>query len=143
MAYTTQTLLERAFSASAILRLTDDAKTGSIDTARVTEAITQAGHEIDGYCRKQYSVPFATTPPIIEKLATDLAGYYLFRRRLAEVGIPEDVQTLRDQAVKQLEQISKGTLELGIEPPPASSSGVVATSMGPAALFTADTLEDF
>jgi phage gp36-like protein len=146
MAYTSQTLLERAFSAGAILRLTDDEKAGSIGAlalARITEAITQASHEVDAYCRKHYSVPFATTPPIVETLATSLAGYYLFRRRMAEVGLPDEIKDLRADAIKQLESISKGILELGVEPPPASSAGVVAESSGPAAIFTSTTLVDF
>ena len=146
MVYTSRTLLEQAFSASAILRLVDDEKAGTIGAtalARITAAITQAEHEVNAYCRKHYLVPFTTTPPIVEKLATDLAGFYLFRRRMAEVGVPDEIKDLRADAIKQLEQIAKGLLELGVEPPPASSAAVVAESSGPDALFTSDTLEDF
>jgi phage gp36-like protein len=146
MAYTTQTEIEAAFSAATILALVDDAKVGSVDTnglARITAAITAASQEIDAYCRRHYSVPFVTTPPIVEKLATDLAGYYLYRRRMAEFGTPEDIKDLRAGAVRQLEQIAKGILDLGVEPQPTSSAAVVAVSGGPDALFDATTLEDF
>lgn len=144
MAYTTQAKIEDAIGAAAVLRLTDDSKTGSIVTARVTTAITVAGQEIDAYVRKHYSVPIDDPiPPLVEKLATDLAVYYLFRRRLAELGIPDSVQELRDGAIKQLEAVNAARLDLGLEPPPAKSAAVVAQVAGPDPAFTSDTLKDF
>jgi phage gp36-like protein len=144
VAYTTQAKLESAIGAAAILRLTDDEKAGSIVVARVTAAILVADQEIDAYARKHYSVPIAApVPAMVEKLSTDLAVYYLFRRRLAELGIPEDVRDLRREALKQLEAINAGKIDLGVEPPPAVSTAEIAQTDGAERLFTTDTMEDF
>jgi phage gp36-like protein len=153
MAYTTKQQLELAIGDALLLQLCDDTAIGSWDTAdasglsatdRLNACISAAGQTIDGYCAKQFSVPFdSPTPAMIAEIAVSLAAYYLHRRRRGDIGMPEDVVTEWKAAMKRLEGVNAGRLDPGVEPAPTASEQVVDTYSGPDQLFTSDTLEEF
>ena len=155
MPYTTKTELQHAISAATLLQLVDDQTVGDwttddgddLDpTDRLDHCIAQAGRMIDGYAQAHFSVPFddhPSTPPLVTELATTLTIYYLYRRRRGAFGMPDDVKAEYDMAMKQLQRINEGKLDLGVEPPPDASSKSVAQYDGPEQLFTSDTLDDF
>ena len=146
MAYTSRTELENAISAQTVLDLVNDDAASEHDEdtlERLASVITQAGREIDGYCQAHYAVPFTgTIPPLVANLALTIALFYLYRRRRNAFQMPEDVEKDYDRALKKLGHINNGKLDLGLEPPPASSSKVVAQSAGPDQFMTHDTLKD-
>lgn len=145
MAYCTQTDLETAISEQTVLDLVDDDGDGvhnATTQARVTACITQADREIDGYCQAHYSVPFGTTPPLVANLSITISLFYLYRRRRNAFNMPDDVKEDYDRAMKKLEMVNSGKLDLGVEPPPASSSKVVADTDGPDQMFTHTKLQD-
>lgn len=84
----------------------------TINTANVDKAIEAAGSEIDSYASVRHQVPFLPVPPIIKKLAVDIAIYNLFSRKWT--GEEEDNIILRyKNAVKLLEKIAEGKVQIG------------------------------
>ena len=62
-------------SNAQLIQLTDDAKTGEVDTDKVTKAIEDAEAEVNGYVGRRYTVPIAAPiPNLIQKLSTDIAA---------------------------------------------------------------------
>ena len=150
--YTSKQELTDAIGAEPLLQLCDDTQigdwtTGDADgrtaTNRLNSAITQAGRLIDSYAKAHFSVPFETTPPLVAEMAVALTLYYLYRRRRAAFGMPEDVKDEHKDTMKRLERLNQGKLDLGVEPTPTKSDLSVAQSDGPDQLFTSTTLSKF
>lgn len=147
MAYITQTDLEAAIGAEAVLHLVaDEGNDGHTaeSTARITGAIARAQNLIDGYVQAHYDVPFAdgSVPPMVQNWAVTIAIWFLYRRRRNAFQVPDDVRSDWERVEKQLVMANSGKLDLGTEPPPASSTKVAAASSGPDQQFSHDTLED-
>lgn len=117
MPYCTQSDLLEQISEDELIQLTDDAGTGSVDTTVVDRAIADADAEIDAYAGARYDTPFATTPDIIRKISVDISVYNLFARRR---GAPEDRKERYKNALRFLENLSKGLVSLGVSTPAAS-----------------------
>ena len=142
MAYIVQADLLAQLSNAQLIQLTDDAKTGSVDTDKVDKAIADAEAEVNGYVATKHSVPLASPiPDLIKKLAIDITIYNLYRRRQRT---PEDVRTAYEDAVKKLEGIARGLITLGVDPQPAESSKATqGETSGPARVFDRDKLGSF
>lgn len=142
MSYIVQADLLSQLSGAQLIQLTDDNKTGVVDTDKVTRAIAEAEAEVNGYIATKYSVPVASpVPDLVKQLAIDVAIYRLYRRRQR---VPDDVRTAYEDAVKKLEGIAKGLVTLGIEPPPAESSKATSGEIfGPKRVFDRDKLGGF
>lgn len=156
MSYCSNTDLIARISQAVIIALTDDEKDATTSetlaaaiiansniSARITAAIADADSEIDSWCRKQYDVPFETTPARITRCSATLTLYFLHCRRRSEMGIPDDVKELYKAELDYLRAVNKGEVDLGVEPAPAASSVVMSDADGEDRLFTEDTLEDF
>ena len=147
MAYSTQIDLENEYTAALVLELADDAATGDRTNAdvvsRITRAIAKADAAIDSHLRIYYDVPLATTPDFIRDLSTGLAIRNLFNRRAQAFELPDWLVSMHADNMAMLKSIRKGELDLGVEPPPAESSAVVANTDGPDREFTTTTLKDF
>lgn len=99
-----------------LINLTDDQSTGSINEARIEEAINDADSEINGYLQKRYPLPLPSTPPVIKKLSKDIALYNLFSRKGIDKNSTDEIILDRYKyAVRFLENLSKGQVSLGIE----------------------------
>jgi len=140
MAYCTQTDILKQITEDQLLQLTDDDDTGSIDTDVVIAAITDADDVIDGYCAQRYSVPFTTTPGIINTISVDLAIYNLFSRRIHT--IPELRKERYENSMKLLKDIESGRISLGV-PAPAENSDRIGSYTANDTLFTRDNMEGF
>ncbi len=129
MAYCTIDDLKAAMPESVLIQLTDDEKTGAVNTARITAAITAAESETDGYCEARYTVPFTTAPTIIKKMAVDIALYNLFARKGAsmEGTRGESVKTRYDNAIRFLTAVSKGTIAIGTPEAPSAQTMDIKT----------------
>ncbi|KQC03148.1 MAG: hypothetical protein APR55_07120 [Methanolinea sp. SDB] len=114
MAYCTQADIAEQIPEDELIQLTDDDDLGVIDASAVERAIADADAEIDGYCGKRYSVPFAPVPVMIRKCSVDIAIYNLFPRR---EGAPESRRTRYKDIIRFLENIAKGVVSLGEKDP--------------------------
>lgn len=143
MSYCTQADILEALDQETLIQLTDDADAGSVDESVVERAVSDADSEIDAYCGRRYSVPFATVPAIIRKLSVDIAIYHLYGRRAAG-DIPEARKARYTNAVRLLEHISKGIVTLGGDdpagnPPATDRAGVRANDR----TFSRETMKGF
>ena len=144
MAYCALSDLENMVASTLLIELTDDESAGTVNSARIAQAIADADAVVDGHLRVRYSVPLATpVPALIKKLSADLSLFNLFSRRGAHFELPQWVRDKNKAAMDMLKAMRDGNMDVGTEPPPASSSAQVATYSGPERLFTADTMKDF
>lgn len=139
--YCTKQDITKAITEEKVIQLTDDDNVGLVIDAHVTTAIQTADSEIDGFCAVKYSVPFAIVPPIIKGLSVEIAVYYLHKRRT----VPEKIEKAYDKAIARLKDISRGTLSLGIDPPPAATSAGGAESNKTISdrIFTRESMKGF
>lgn len=139
-AYCTQQDLYDRFGQVQIDQLADRNADGVPDAGVVDAAIADASETIDGYIASRYTLPLAATPPLINRLCCDLARYQLFSD-----AVPELVQTRHDAAIKMLQQISAGTLSLGLDAAdtPTPTDAPQSDPSVPDRSFTSDSLKDF
>jgi phage gp36-like protein len=141
MAYITQAELVDYITEKELVQLTDDAKLGVIDAAKVTVAINGASSDIDAYAGLRYAVPLQPSEKIKE-LCRDLAIWRLESRRRK---IREATQLAYDNAIAFLKDLATGKAVLDQpagEEAQSSSAGVAATEKSPK-IFTDDTLKEF
>lgn len=109
-----------------VVRMTDTAGTGRIDRAYLVDALTDAQAQVEGYLAGRYALPLAAVPRLIEGAVADIACARLYRHRA-----PEGVAKAAADAVKLLERIAAGTIQL----PPSAGGGApepATASDGPA-----------
>lgn len=118
--YCTQANLTDRFSEREIIQLTDRSTppAGTINTTVLNQAIADAEAEINSYLTG-YTLPLATVPANLVRIACDITRYYLYEDRVIE-----QVQTRYNDAIKYLMQVAKGTISLG----PDTSGEVAAVS---------------
>jgi phage gp36-like protein len=119
MSYCTKQNLIDRFGETELIQRTDRAGTGVINDAVLNEAIADADAEIDGYLTT-YALPLQTVPAVMERIACDIARYYLFGD-----GMIEQIKTRYDNAIKYLNLVAKGTISLA---PDTSGAVPVAAS---------------
>ncbi len=144
MAYCTLDDIKKLLPEEALVQLTDDEGAGSINPARVTEAIAQADADIDSYCAARYDLPFSPIPAVVKKLSVDIAIYNLYSRLVEE--IPETRAERYKNAVRMLEGIAKGTITIGAATTPAAADeqgGPEATKSATDRTFTKTTMEGY
>ena len=142
MAYSTLTDLKKLIPETAIIQLTDDENAGTVNQARVDEAIAQADAEIDGYCGGRYTVPFTTVPDIARKISVDIAIYNLYSRKVEE--IPETRAERYKNAIRQLGDIASGKITIGeADADVPEAGGVQTNTTADDRIFTKDTLSGF
>lgn len=129
MAYIVEADLAARLSVAVLIQLTDDEKTGTVNSAIVVAILAAAEATVNGYVGTRYLVPVSPVPGLLKELALDVAVYLLYLRRQR---VTEDARRTYDDALKKLEHIAKGLITLGVEPPPSSapqsSSGEVLPS---------------
>ena len=85
-----------------------------VNTATVTQFITDSEALIDSYIGGLYATPLVDIPNIIKKLARDITGYetlsYLYSQQNRNVD--EWIENTYDKSIKQLEMIANGDLKL-------------------------------
>lgn len=111
MPYCTQSDIQTKVTAQTLVQLTDDQGTGLVDSAVVVSAIKTADTLIDTYLRRRYALPLSPVPDILGELAVQLAIYDLYQRRMRGE-MPDDVVSNRKNAVRILEHISDGSINL-------------------------------
>lgn len=136
MTYAVQADLVDRFGSAELAQLTDRTSGVTIDVAVLGRALADADAEIDGYLAARYTLPLASVPPVLVRIAADLARY-----RLHGDGGVEVVRKHYDDAVRDLKAISSGAIVIDGALPLAPATNAVAVKVSaPSPLFSADTL---
>lgn len=114
---TRQNLIDR-FGEQELIQLTDRDNLGVISDAVLNQAISDADAEINGYLTA-YTLPLATVPANLVRIACDVTRYYLY-----DDAVTEQVKTRYDSAIKYLVQVARGLISLG----PDTAGTVAATT---------------
>lgn len=94
-----------------VLQLTDDNGTGSVDTAKVDEAIAKADGLISAFIG---GATLDTVPELIRQISVELSIYHLYKRRFV-ANMPESIERGYTHAMDLLKQIQSGKLSIGVE----------------------------
>lgn len=132
MTYATRDELQERFGLDELTQLTDRMGAGVPDDNLVARALSDADAEIDGYLAVRYQLPVQTVPPMLARMACDIARYRLWDDRASD-----EVRSRYTDARRLLELIAKGTVGLGLSsalPRPLPSQS--AATSGSARLFS-------
>jgi len=134
MAVITQAEIEDRIGTRELVRLTDDAGTGSVDADNLSRAITEGESEILSRIAHKYVLPLAlsdtTTSAVVKTYLIDAIVYRLSARRPP---IPEDVAADYQRALAWADKVAAGTVGLvgetlrGSSPAPGGSIRIDAT----------------
>jgi len=99
-----------AYSTAAKVRELLQGVLASNDTM-IGNMITRADSIIDSKVGLKYSVPFATTPPVIETISTELAAYFVMRTLFTQDSQNKNewITTFKE-CIKQLDMIAEGSM---------------------------------
>lgn len=122
MTYATQQDLIDRFGETEIQQLTDADNTGIIDSAALAKTLTDTDAQINAYLLTVYTLPFATTPAALVRIACDIARYHLYDVRASDL-----VKERYDAAIDFLKNVSRGIASLGKD---ADTQSSAATSGG-------------
>lgn len=119
---TAQDILDRYAHVGVLLsRLTEE---GEPDTAPLQSALAEAGSEIDAALRGRYALPLNTIPPILKRIAVDIAVDAIPR----DGGEYAELFKERAKTARQLlKDIANGVYALDL---PGPDSGTAGTSGG-------------
>ena len=144
MAYLTPDDLTAQIPAAQLVELADDDGDGVADAAVLAAAIAAAEATLDGYLQTRYPLPLATVPPVLVRLARDLAAWELWSRRDTPDLEKRPVYFRWKDALRFLEKLASGEVQLGATPPPAESAGGVRVAQTAAErVFTRDSLRGY
>jgi len=141
MAYCTLDDIKDMMDEDEIIRFTDDADAGVVNTSVTDKAIAGADALIDSHIGSRYSVPVDPVPDIIVDLACDIAIYKLYSRRSAA---PDEIRQKYEDAVKYLEKVAAGKIiipDATAASTSASNDAVIITASDK--IFSRDTMEGF
>lgn len=112
MSYATPEMLAARVGADRLIEITDRDAEGVADDPMIAQALADACAEIDGYLASRYRLPLATTPPLLARIACDIAVYRLLAlRRMGDI---EDARVRYEDARRLLEAIARGLVSLGL-----------------------------
>lgn len=142
MPYSVKADIQKQISDVELAQISSDS--GSvIDDNVINKAIVDADSIIDSYIAKKYTVPLVTVPARINQLSVTIALYLLFSRRSSRQGMDATIEKNYDDAIRFLELAAKGTVTIGIDPPPASSSDQSAEFKANDRRFTEESMKGF
>ena len=130
MPYATQADLEARYGADELTQLTDRIGAGVPDAAVINRALADADAEIDGYLATRYALPLPTVPPVLARIACDIARYRLWEDRASE-----EVRRRYEDARRILESIANGRVSLGL-PEATAAPALAAVSLGNARVLS-------
>lgn len=110
MTYATLAEMVTRFGEPELVQRTDRAEGLVIDTVVLGRALADADAEIDSYLAGRYTLPLASTPVVLVRLAADITRY-----RLYDDGVPETVRQRYEDAVSLLKRMASGDVMVGME----------------------------
>ncbi|QLB14054.1 hypothetical protein A6B39_00610 [Mannheimia granulomatis] len=102
------------------IELTDREMLGVVGEEVLLVALADSSSQIDGYLSGRYKLPLATVPQNLVRICCDLARYHLTSK--SSVTMTEEVENRYKLCLKELEQISKGVVVLGLDEPTEAES---------------------
>ncbi len=107
----TAAMVALAAKGESLSALTPEEAVAAVETAaNVGKALVRASALVDGYCSNLYDVPFASPTDFLRAIDLDIAVYNLFSRRES---VPENRKDRNANAVKVLQGIAKGDIQMG------------------------------
>ena len=143
MPYSALSDITAVFPLASVVQLTDGS--GSTpDAAKVTAAITSADALIDGFLRSRYTLPLASTPPMLIDISVNLAICNLHGLKFA-ADLPEAITKKEKAQIDLLLKIQKGVISLGIEDvaQPATAAGIKTNKTAEDRVFSKDKLSQW
>jgi len=107
---------------SSVINLSDP---NDLVVQRFEEAASSAQAEIDPYLRGRYTLPLSPVPEIIIDISDDITIYNCHKRR---GDIPEDRTENYKMAVKKLDKIGTGKMDIGVANEPQQISNEIKTN---------------
>jgi len=141
MAYCIQDDILSLVDATTLIQLTDTAGAEEIDDDKVTRAIADADATIDAYCQNRYTIPLSPVPPKIRQLSVDIAVYNLYSH--SDLGMPEIRKERNKEAIRFLERVTDGKINLGASTPAKVDTDNAVTFDTGSRNFTRDKMEGF
>lgn len=136
---TPQDLIARLGEREAVA-LSDRAKTGSPDLAELARLLAEAEDEVNGHVGRRYFLPLtnlagqvATAPMALKRVVVDIARYHATG---TEIMVTEEIRNRYKDAVRFLEGVAKGDIQLGDLQ--LARSGGPAPTAGATAVRTGD-----
>ena len=109
MSYATHNDVLARYPQQRMTELTDQ-EAEKLQRKRISVVLEDASGEIDSYLGKAYSLPLASKPPALKRLAVDIAVYRLMS--LLPKESVEDARRRYEDAIKWLEGLVAGLVEL-------------------------------
>lgn len=139
MSYATQLDLVDRFGTPELAQLTDPAAGTTINATTVARALADADAEIDARLAVRYALPLASVPPVLVRIAVDLARYFLWDQRASE-----QVRNRFKDATALLDKMARGDVKLaGATTVPPAADAVAVTGLSPVRMFGAAMLDAF
>jgi len=139
--YATIADLTARFGEDELIQLTDRdiPPLGRINQAVATQALLDADARIDGFIGSRYTLPLASPPAELGRLACDVARYLLYRNPT------EDVRQRFEDATSYLRDVAQGRFNLGLDATGAQPDATNRTVMVSTArrVFTEERLAGF
>lgn len=110
MTYATRQDLIDRFGEGELIQLTDRDGGGVIDDTVLNDALADADDEVNARLAARFTLPLASTPRVLVRVAADVARYYLYDDRATD-----QVRRRYDDAIKLLTGIAQGTVNIGLD----------------------------
>lgn len=147
--YLTHSDLTDELGIAQLVSLTDDDQSDIVNVNALDKAIQYAEGVFDSYIRGRYSLPVATTA-MVRSICTDLAVYWLYRRRSEDTdGVFAVKKTAFDEAIALLKSINAG--KAGLDVPtisensefPETPGQILIAENGGSRIFTNENLINY
>ena len=126
---TAQLMRDVAAAADLSGYTSDQAAAGAVALTIVERALNDARDTIDSQIGGRYSLPISPVPAVLQRVACDLARYYLYDDQVTEA-----VKDRYDEGMKLLRGVASGATQLG----PEGSTGEQPTSTAGAELVSGE-----
>jgi phage gp36-like protein len=135
-----------------LVQLTNEDPTQTVvNTGALTQALSDASAEIDGYLESRFALPLVDPPAVLSRLACDIAMYRL--QTLRPLHDLADARQRYEDALALLVRVARGEVTLGLTADnleAAEAQGAVITQAGgdasrtlPARIFDRGSLKGY
>lgn len=144
MSYATVQDMTNRYPNRDLVQLTNEDPTlTTIDSTVIQRSLDDASAEIDSYIEARFTLPLADPPPVLIRVATDVAMYRL--QALRPLHDLADARERYNDAIAMLAKVASGELTLGIgvggsEP---ALAGAVEAVDGPDRVFNRGSLKGY
>lgn len=104
-----------------------EAARAAVAMITLTRALQDADDAINSYLSGRYTLPLAPVPAVLERVACEMARYYLYDDQVTDV-----IKDRHNANLKWLAEVAKGTVSLGAD----AASGVQPASSAAAEIET-------